>query len=816
MNGLSNIYQDESLRAGCREAVEAFLTITPEGFEQWSAFQEMLLRRVYDTLGEAIHAVDPRRVNPPLIIHPENDLLNGGDLYISTDGVHAGAGLFNRLSFHLLQFAHFLTDNFIWQISPPMGDAPPLADVVALEDFPAQALSFNAASLVPGTVSPAGFTRSIGTMLLEWLQDLTFSGTADPERLQADLSRRVIKPANRDLLMYNRRFEAEPLILLQAYDHPGYAPYLQRLFWQLLLDAAHFLLAHELAHGLLGHAQAAADPTADQSQAEEAETDELALRIVREVPGFLLPSLLMLFAFCSGQEEDVPLHEMDHPFSHDRLLHLSAALLNEPEGEDLRLNVNAGMAFLTTPLSLITLRTQWEDGFAETSELAIHQYADMDYNAHLLLYLERPPRNVPLADGGRQNAFMICQNTFQVDLLLRDRIHPEVVYNRGQVRVRPGGVPDDLAFDYGADRVLTRLRVQIPAPADWWLAHPDAEAVIENVQGAAEPLEELKDDQGNFRHNLHYEVVVDFDHQKFLQELPESSWEADLFTRHMVLLAARRFVELAAPQLALPYFNWLYRSGDPLLQYPDQVDICQSLLEMQQWEGLEVVAQHALEQAGGELLPGFHIYLAACLEHRGELLEALEHAFIELFGVGDFGKFVSFAKLAYAEIVQVPGNPVMACMRRFHRHYNAAQKAAERSPEKALTRFQKAREALQQACRQAQADYLFLREYVAEVELDICRLEGGDFAAPRGLFEAITTREPWFVPARVQLAWIALLEGDRDRARALWLEARRLTPFLHHMVFNFREALDQPNPNVVFTSLPVDAESAPPGNTNQE
>jgi hypothetical protein len=813
---MASIYQDESLLNGLRDAIQAFLTVTPEGFELWSSYQGTLLRRVHVSLGEVIHSADPRRVHPPLIIHPESDALNSSDLYIDADGIHVGIGFFKRLTFHLLQFSHFLMENFIWQISPPMGDAPPLADVVTLEDFPAQALTFNAASLVHGAISDTGFSRSIGSLLLDWLQDLTFSGTADPKTLQAGLSRRVIKPANRDLLMYNRRFEEDPLSLLQAYEDHELLPYLQRLVWQLLLDAVYFLLAHELAHGLLGHTQRGADLTAAESQTQETETDELALRIVHQVPGFMPPSLLMLFAFCSGQEEDLPLNEMDHPFSHARLLHLAAALLHEPEGEDLRLNVNAGMAFLTTPLTLVTLRTLWEDGFAETSELALHQYADMDFNAHLLFYLERPPRDVPLADGGRQNAFMICLHTFQVDLLLRDRIHPEVVYNRGQVRLRPGGVPDDMMFDSSSDRVLARLHVRIPTPADWWLAHPDAEAVIENVEQAPEPLEELKDDQGNFRHNLNYQVSVEFDHQKFLQALPETSQEADPVTRHMVLLAARRFIELDAAKLALFYYNWLYRSGDPLLQYPDQVDICQALLENHQWEGVEVVAGRALEQAGGRLLPGFHIYLAACLKQRGELQEAMEHVFIEQFGVGDFGKFISFARLAYAEIVQLPGDPVMDRLRRFHRHYAAAQKAEEEHSEKALALFRKARRAIQQACRLAQKDYLFLREYAAEVELDICWLEGGSFETPNQLFEAICAREPWFVPARIQLARIALLQADGDRARTLWMETRRQTPFLHNMVFDFREALDQPNPKVVFTSRPVDGAQVSPGSPNQE
>jgi len=807
---MPSVYQDNNLRVTCEEAMNAFLTFSPKGFKRWNRFQRALLERVFDGLSESIRAAHPESVIPPLKIYPKSNRLNGGDLYMDMDGIHVGEGLFEDLTFRLLQYAHFLMDNFIWQISPPMGDAPPLQDVVALEDFPAQALTFNAASLVPGVVSPKGFARSIGTMLLEWMQDLTFSGTSDPERLQADLSRRVIKPASRDLLMYNSMFEEEPTILLEAFENLDHAPYLRILFWQLLLDATYFLLSHELSHAVLGHTKVTTEPTPTQFQELEVQTDEKALQMMREVAGFLPNSLLMLFAFCSGQEKDVPLDKMNHPFSHDRLLHLAVALVNGPEGEAIHLNVNAGMTFLTTPLSLITMQTHWEEeGITETCDLAVHQYTDMDYNAHLLFYLERPPRNVPLADGCYQNTEMICQHTFQADLILRDRTHPDIVYSRGRVRLRPGGVADDMMFQRRGDRILTRLHVRIPAPAEWWLAHPNGEAVINSTERAPESLEELKDQQGNFRHNLRYEVSADFDHQRYIQELPESSRGADIYIRHRVLLAARRFVELGQPQPALAYFGWLYRSGDPLLQYPDQVDICQALLEIGLWEGLEAVARHYLDQAGGSLLPGFHVYLAACLQRRRDLQAALEHAFIEVHGIGNFGRFASLAQSAYIEIVQDSGDPVMELLRRFHNKYNSAVKVAELSPEKALEIFCEAREALQRAAPLARDSFLFLREYTAEVELDICRLEGRDYTEPSNLFQAIVAREPWFIPARIQLAGIALQEGDRDRARAIWLDARQLTPFLHHMVFDFHGALDRPNPKVAFTSRSVYDEEEP-------
>lgn len=807
---MPSVYKDNDLRVSCEKAVKEFLTFSPKGLKRWNRFQKTLLQRVLDELSESIGAAHPESVIPPLKIYPKSNKLNGGDLYMDMDGIHVGEGLFEVLIFRLLQFAHFLMENFIWQISPPMGDAPPLQDVVALEDFPAQALTFNAASLVPGAVGPMGFARSIGTMLLEWMQDLTFSGTSDPERLQAELSRRVIKPASRDLLMYNDMFEEEPTILLQAFENRDRAPYLRILFWQLLLDAVYFLLSHELSHAILGHAKITTEPTPTQFRELEVQTDQKALQMMREVVGFLPNSLLMLFAFCSGQEKNVPLNRMNHPFSHDRLLHLATALLNEPESEAIYLNVNAGMTFLATPLRLITMQTRWEEeGVTETCELAVHQHTDMDYNAHLLFYLERPPHNVPLADGGRENAYLICQHTFQADLILRDRTHPDTVYSRSRVRLRPGGVADDMMFQRKDDRILTRLHVRVPAPAEWWLAHPNGEAVIDSIEGSPESLEELKNEQGNFRHNLHYELSADFDHQQYLQALPDSSRDADMQIRHRVLLAARRFVELGLSQPALAYYSWLYHSGDPLLQYADHVDICQALLEAGQWEGLEAVARDYLDQAGGSLFPGFHVYLAACLQRRGELQAALEHAFIEVNGVGAFGRFDSLAGMAYAEIVRAPDEPVMEFLRRFHYKYDTAAKAAEHSPKKALQGFREARKVLQQVAGLVKDNFLFLREYTAEVELEICRLEGRGYAEPRSLFQAIVAREPWFVPARIQLARIALQEGDRDCARAIWLDARRLTPFLHHMVFDFREALDRPNPKVTFTSRSVYDEEEP-------
>jgi hypothetical protein len=357
--------------------------------------------------------------------------------------------------------------------------------------------------------------------------------------------------------------------------------------------------------------------------------------------------------------------------------------------------------------------------------------------------------------------------------------------------------------------VLTRVHVVVPTPADWWLVHPGSEAVIENVHQAEEPLEERKDDDGHFcLHNLAYDVRLDFDHDQFVQSLPEVSISADPLIRYRAALAARRCVELGAPQLALIYYDWLYRSDDPLLQYSDFRDICQALLVTHQWEALEKAAQDALGLAGGELLPGFHIYLAVCLQRRGELLAALEHVFIEIFGMGELCKYHRLATRGYAEILLMAGDPVLAAMRRFHLHYAAAQKAKAQGPDEALASYRQALTALRQAARKTEANYLFLREYTAEVELDIAQLEGASLDGPRALFEAITAREPWFVPARLQLARIALQAGEPERARSLWREARGLTSFVHSMAFDLRKILDQPNPEVVIISEPLAAASA--------
>ena len=795
---MPNVYEDSNILAGLQDAVEAFLTATPEGFEQWTAFQSNLLRQVYRSVCAQIQAADPQWVPPQLILHPENDAQDGNDLYIDAIGVHAGSGLLTSLTWHLLMFAHFLTDNFMFQVAPPLGDYPSLAAIVTLQDFPAQALTFNAASLVPGAATPAGFTRSSGSMFVQAFEDLIFSGTAEPERLPADLSRRVVKPANDDLLMYKLTFRSNPSFFLDSYNHPDRGVYQQRLFWQLWLDAAYFLLAHELAHERLGHTRVQPEPKPAEALVREAATDEIALGIVRAIPGFLPSSLMMLFAFCAGLDADPRVNRMDHPFSHDRLLNLASASLREPTGADMRLNVNAGMAFLTTPVGGVLLQIPWDDGSVERSELDIYQYADMDYNAHLLFYLERPPRAVPVTKGGLQNAAFLSLHTFQADLVLRDRVNPECVHHRGSVRIRPARVSNDLLFRYAEDRVLTRVHVVVPTPADWWLGHPGSEAVIENVRQAEEPLEERQDKDGHFRlHNLAYDVRVDFDHDQFVQALPEVSISADPLIRHRAVLAARRCFELNAPALALIYYDWLYRSHDPLLQYTDFLNICQANFKTHQWEALEKAAQDALRLAGGELLPGFHAYLAVCLQRRGELAAALEHVFIEKFAMGRLCEFDRLASEAYAEILRTTGDPVMAAMRRFHLHCDAAQKAAARHPDQALGFYRQALTALREAAHETKVDYLFLREYTAEIELDIALLEGGGLDGPQALFETIVTREPWFVPARIQLARIALKTGLPERARALWHEARGLTWFAHSMVSDFRVIVDQRNPNMV-------------------
>jgi cytochrome c-type biogenesis protein CcmH/NrfG len=146
----------------------------------------------------------------------------------------------------------------------------------------------------------------------------------------------------------------------------------------------------------------------------------------------------------------------------------------------------------------------------------------------------------------------------------------------------------------------------------------------------------------------------------------------------------------------------------------------------------------------------------------------------------------------------------MSSLREFRRSYDAGMAKGEipNQQAKALKLLHAALESLRQAAQQAGSGLVCLGELTAETLLEISILEGRGYAAASQAFEAVLQLEPRFVPARVQLARIALLEGDLPRAHAIWQDAYRRMPF-NHFVFNFRELVEKPNPQAVLTSRPA-------------
>jgi tetratricopeptide (TPR) repeat protein len=189
---------------------------------------------------------------------------------------------------------------------------------------------------------------------------------------------------------------------------------------------------------------------------------------------------------------------------------------------------------------------------------------------------------------------------------------------------------------------------------------------------------------------------------------------------------------------------------------------------------------------------------------RKRFTDAFEHAFLERYGIGEFGEYCEAADAALAEAFSQPGDPAMRCLREFRHHYDEGMAKADdkASAADALNLLYAAQEALERGGREAPCDYVYLRELKAEAQAAICEIQGGEYGTAIQAFEDVLRVMPEFVPARVQLARIALLQGDRQRAHTIWQQAYSMMPF-HSFVFNFREHVEAQNPETMLTSRPA-------------
>src|SRR5262249_46434085 len=200
----------------------------------------------------------------------------------------------------------------------------------------------------------------------------------------------------------------------------------------------------------------------------------------------------------------------------------------------------------------------------------------------------------------------------------------------------------------------------------------------ESVKPAAEPLPEPKEVT---RHSMYiYLDPVGIDYTHYLQSLP--SPVADVMTRSMVLLSARRFHTLGMPQLAIQFDEWLYQYDERLLLYQDLIDLAQDLIQQQQFSRAARIAQRALSPER-PMRPGFHLIIAIDCAVRNQFPEAFEHAFLEVCGIGKFGEYFEKASKLLAEIVAHPNDPVMRCLREFRLNYDAWMAKASKRTKKA-------------------------------------------------------------------------------------------------------------------------------------
>lgn len=827
-NTPSSLYEDDAVASDYLQLINmeySALQISSEDTEAaddaWESFYRSLVSQIYSTLERGSQGE-----LPPLHLHTavsQLDLL--GQLMFDTvladrEGVHVGLGFVKNLDMVILDLSDYLMENFLIQIAPPqsvslpqsvsplresvliridppLGESLSLPKIVSVEDFPSEALSFYSANLIPEAESRDGYQKRLFQFLMETLQEADFAPAALGDGTPP-LSRLMPKPLL-DLVSFFDQFKVDRV--LQRYLDPNLGPYMLRLHLQLLLDGLYFLLAHELAHHQLRHLQQRTSDVAQRRQFE-ADADMAALSLLRTVPGFQLRSLPIVFNFAGSREPDVPPDQIDHPFARNRLLILADAIMRAHGGAALRADLNTSMALISTPLEPYYLTFGWPNEAPEDVDVYMSHYSDMDFTAHLLLYIDRPPRHANREDGWKENAFLLAHLTFDINFALRDRIQPEQIYARGRVMYHPTIRPKDLFISYRteSESIYTRLHLPVTAPPEWWLGRPDAELAIEsvNVNYGAPNVETEDKKRAPF---YFYYTPVEFDFSTFFQSLPLLAPDPTVYSN--LLFAARRYSVYQRFDVSIQLYQWLYGQNPDGLAYGDLTGLCGQLLSLERFTEAEEVARWALGP-GRPIRPGFHGVLMECHASREEVQEAYEEGFLEMATVGKYGEFFEEARQVCAQLASYPNDSVMAAWRDFIRNRDTAQEALKQSNlSEAQAAFRAARQNLLAAQSCARGDFLFLRECLAEVEFELCRLDDvevtdGRFKIATAAFNAILERMPNFVPARMHLAYIALLEGNPQRARAIWQEARAITPF-HNFVFEFRQEVEARNPDFHLT-----------------
>ncbi len=818
METTSDLYQDTEIRAQLARLIESYRDDFETDVEEPQAgldsaalasgaltaaeeeFFQSLLEKIYSSLGaEAAQPLPPLRIHTTSGALDMLDRLNANTAFSDPEGVHVGLGLAGTLDGAILVLTGYLIENFLLQISPPMGPTPRIENVIEVARFPEEAFKLYSDHLIPDAEAQDGYKKRPFQFLMEYLQAARFT-PSPPGEAPAPLSRVMPKPLL-DLVDYSERFDFEAV--LQNYLDPGLGPYALQLHLQLLLDVLYFVVAHEIAHVRLQHGSRRSGEIS-QMRDFEAAADQQALELLKPIAGFQVPSLLFVFNFASYIEPDLPAEQMDHPLARNRMLVLADVLLRERDTTGLRATINAGLALLNTPLEPYPLVYGWGDGEPEEVDVFLSHYSDMDYTAHLFVYIDRPPRHVPWEDAWKENAFLLAHLTFDIRFVLRDRLQPDRRYAEGRAGYHPTVNPENLIYSYRRESVYTRLHLPISAPAEWMLAHPHAELAIESIEvrpGEPHIAEEGEDPKPVY----FYYAPIEFELQRFVGSLHASAEDRTL--RTLLLAAARRYMDYRQPEAAVRLYEWLYHQDPKLLPYGDLRSYCGLLLSLERYDEAETAAVWALGP-GRPRRPGFHAVRMFCHIGREEVQEAYEQAFLEMAIIGEFGEFFEECQAYLAELTTHPDDPLMAKLRAYTQQVHAAAGAMEADqPELAGSAYRQAEEALLAAQSAARADFIFLRVLEAELHFELAKLAGtaADWRPVRAGFEAILERMPGFAPALIHLSRIALLEGDRPLAHTIWQEAYRTAPF-HNFVFYHREQVEDPNPEFRITSHEIGAD----------
>jgi len=796
-----NLYENASLRAEhARLLISEFTRETAgtapterEPLSNQDSFFDSLLQQVHGALAEASSGeVPPLRVHRLTDQSDAVDRMYAKSVAAAQDGLHVGFQFVFELHAALLVIAGYLTENFLWQVSPLGGSAPPLDRVVTVDAFPGEALSLYSQHLIPDAESSDGYRKRPFQLLMKFLQASRFAPT-EPAGQIAYIARAFPKPLI-DFADFCTKVGSEGFSFGQ-YLAPDRRAYFLRLHIHLLLDGLLFVMMHELAHHQLGHLDPIKGSIGEQRKTEVA-ADLAALSLLDAVPGFQPRSLLIVFSYVSSLQRNVTAEQMDHPLAGNRLLILAESLLRAAGGKDLHADVNAGMALLAGRARAVPIAVGWPNEDPENLDIAVAHYADMDYAAHVLLYVDRRPRHSSWDDAWKENAFVLANLSVALTLVLRDRVEPERVFARGRAHYHPTVRADDLQIDYRADSVMTRLELTIEAPPEWVVTWRGAELAIESVDITYAPPDRTPSEEGRAPAYLYY-PPLEVDIFRVLGSLPPLTEEQG--ARRWLLVAARRFVTYQRLEEAARLYEWLYEQDPGSLFYHDLVSLCGLQLSLERYSEAEAIALRALEPERPPR-PGFRAVLMQCHASRNEIQEAYEEAFLEMFVIGVYGDFFEDARQYSAELAADPSDPVMARLQEFIRARAAAKQAAdqgERTP--ALAVYQEARVSLLEAQRLARADFIFLRELLAELEFEICFLADGPIltskvAAVKSQYAEIVRLMPTFVPAHVHLAEIALLEGDQPLARRTWEKAYAIAPF-NKFVVDFREQVESPNPD---------------------